>query len=254
MSTRTIAGLWYFFTLIMISSYTANLAAFLTVEKVIYPIQNAEDLSKQSSIEYGCLGSGSTKAFFKDSNITIFKQMYKFMQSRPHVFMKKNEDGKKRVEKGNYAYLMESASIEYIIERNCNLTQIGGLLDTKGYGIATRKSNLPNFKLSWKVEIFFADSRYRNLLSEAILKLQESGRLHMLKDKWWKQKKGGGQCVDDTKKSQSSVTALKIDNVGGVFVVLIGGLSLAFLFAIFEFLCSSRKTIDGCVSEPSYGN
>lgn len=36
---------------------------------------------------------------------------------------------------------MESASIEYIVERQCNLTQIGGLLDNKGYGIATRKGN-----------------------------------------------------------------------------------------------------------------
>lgn len=65
MSTRTIAGIWYFFTLIMISSYTANLAAFLTVEKVIYPVESAEDLAKQTKIKYGCLGSGSTKAFFK---------------------------------------------------------------------------------------------------------------------------------------------------------------------------------------------
>lgn len=140
MSTRAIAAIWYFFTLIMISSYTANLAAFLTVEKVIYPINSAEDLSRQTNIEYGCLGSGSTRAFFKDTNITIFKRMWQFMNARPHVFMTKNEAGKKRVEKGGYAYLMESASIEYIIERNCNLTQIGGLLDTKGYGIATRKS------------------------------------------------------------------------------------------------------------------
>src|SRR6218665_2011574 len=124
----------------MISAYTAILAAFLTVEKVVYPINSAEDLSMQSRIEYGCLGSGSTRAFFKDSNITIFKRMWQFMQSRPHVFMSSNKDGRNRVEKGSYAYLMESASIEYIIERNCNLTQIGGLLDTKGYGIATRKS------------------------------------------------------------------------------------------------------------------
>ena len=140
MSTRAVAAIWYFFTLIMISSYTANLAAFLTVEKVIYPINSAEDLSRQTAIEYGCLGSGSTRAFFKDTNITIFKRMWEFMQKRQHVFMQKNEDGKKRVERGGYAYLMESASIEYITERNCNLTQIGGLLDTKGYGIATRKS------------------------------------------------------------------------------------------------------------------
>ena len=44
------------------------------------------------------------------------------------------------------------------------------------------------------------------------------------------------------------MTALKIDNVGGVFVVLIGGLSLAFLVAICEFLCDSRKMMQTCVS------
>lgn len=35
---------------------------------------------------------------------------------------------------------MESTSIEYVIERNCELTQIGGMLDSKGYGIAMRQS------------------------------------------------------------------------------------------------------------------
>jgi ionotropic glutamate receptor len=58
MSTRTIAGIWYFFTLIMISSYTANLAAFLTVEKVVYPIESADDLASQKEIDYGCVSSG----------------------------------------------------------------------------------------------------------------------------------------------------------------------------------------------------
>ncbi|CAG2171561.1 unnamed protein product, partial [Oppiella nova] len=116
--------------------------------------------------------------------------------------------------------------IEYNIERDCNLTQIGGLLDTKGYGIATRK-----------------DSPYRNPLSHAILKLHENGVLLQLKDRWWKQKKGGGQCAEETKKS-SSVNNLSIDHVGGVFVVLlelISGLSLSFLVAIFEFIWKARK-------------
>lgn len=35
---------------------------------------------------------------------------------------------------------MESSSIEYVIERDCDVTQIGGLLDDKGYGIAMKKS------------------------------------------------------------------------------------------------------------------
>ena len=37
---------------------------------------------------------------------------------------------------GMYAFLMESTTIEYNIERECDTTQIGGLLDSKGYGIA----------------------------------------------------------------------------------------------------------------------
>lgn len=39
----------------------------------------------------------------------------------------------------DYAFLMESSSIEFVIERNCIVTQIGGLLDDKGYGIAMKK-------------------------------------------------------------------------------------------------------------------
>ena len=49
-STRIVGGIWWFFTLIIISSYTANLAAFLTVDKMITPIENAEDLARQKEI------------------------------------------------------------------------------------------------------------------------------------------------------------------------------------------------------------
>lgn len=67
--------------------------------------------------------------------------MWHFMETaKPpnEVFTKSNVEGVDRVVKGkgNYAFLMESTSIEYVIERNCELTQIGGLLDSKGYGIA----------------------------------------------------------------------------------------------------------------------
>jgi hypothetical protein len=67
MSTRIVSGIWWFFTLIIISSYTANLAAFLTVERMTSPIENADDLSKQTEIKYGTIWSGSTMTFFKVS-------------------------------------------------------------------------------------------------------------------------------------------------------------------------------------------
>ena len=58
--------------------------------------------------------------------------------TKPSVFVNGNTDGVARVKKDNgfYAFLMESTSIEYQVERNCDTIQIGGLLDSKGYGIA----------------------------------------------------------------------------------------------------------------------
>lgn len=65
--------------------------------------------------------------------------MWNFMESKddPSPFAKTAEEGIKRVQAGGYAYLMESTSIEYITQRSCDLMQVGGLLDSKGYGIAT---------------------------------------------------------------------------------------------------------------------
>lgn len=62
----------------------------------------------------------------------------------PSVFVSSYEEGVKRVLKGDYAFLMESTMLDYVVQRDCNLTQIGGLLDSKGYGIATPKGITDN--------------------------------------------------------------------------------------------------------------
>jgi hypothetical protein len=68
-SGRIVGSAWWFFTLIIISSYTANLAAFLTVERMLTPIESADDLAKQRDIQYGTLKGGSTEDFFRVRNI-----------------------------------------------------------------------------------------------------------------------------------------------------------------------------------------
>lgn len=55
------------FTLIIISSYTANLAAFLTVQRMEVPVESADDLADQTNIEYGTIHAGSTMTFFQVS-------------------------------------------------------------------------------------------------------------------------------------------------------------------------------------------
>ncbi|KAK0163923.1 hypothetical protein PV328_002608 [Microctonus aethiopoides] len=222
-STRIVGGIWWFFTLIIISSYTANLAAFLTVERMITPIENAEDLAGQTDITYGTLESGSTMTFFRDSMIETYKKMWRFMENKkPSVFVPTYEEGIQRVLQGDYAFLMESTMLDYIVQRDCNLTQIGGLLDSKGYGIATPMG-----------------SPWRDKISLAILELQEKGEIQILYDKWWKSP--GDTCMRTEKGKENKANALGVANIGGIFVVLLCGLAFAVLVAIFEFCYNSRR-------------
>uniref|UniRef100_A0A8C2I7Y5 Glutamate receptor n=1 Tax=Cyprinus carpio TaxID=7962 RepID=A0A8C2I7Y5_CYPCA len=224
LSGRIVGGVWWFFTLIIISSYTANLAAFLTVERMVSPIESAEDLAKQSEIAYGTLDSGSTKEFFRRSKIALFDKMWTYMKSaEPSVFVKTTAEGVMRVRKskGKYAYLLESTMNEYIEQRKpCDTMKVGGNLDSKGYGIATPKG-----------------SSLRNAVNLAVLKLNEQGLLDKLKNKWWYDK---GECGSGGGDSKEKTSALSLSNVAGVFYILVGGLGLAMLVALVEFCYKSR--------------
>ncbi|XP_048837717.1 glutamate receptor 4a isoform X2 [Brienomyrus brachyistius] len=225
LSGRIVGGVWWFFTLIIISSYTANLAAFLTVERMVSPIESAEDLAKQTEIAYGTLDSGSTKEFFRRSKIAVYEKMWSYMKSaEPTVFTKTTAEGVARVRKskGKYAFLLESTMNEYTEQRKpCDTMKVGGNLDSKGYGIATPKG-----------------SQLRTPVNLAVLKLSESGVLDKLKNKWWYDK---GECgPKDSGSKDKSSQALSLSNVAGVFYILVGGLGLAMLVALIEFCYKSR--------------
>lgn len=91
-----------------------------------------------------------------------------------------------------------------------------------GYGIATPMG-----------------SPWRDKISLAILELQEKGEIQMLYDKWWKSP--SDTCTPDKAKESSKANALGVDNIGGVFVVLLCGLAFAVLIAILEFCHNSRR-------------
>uniref|UniRef100_A0A8C4Z2C7 Glutamate receptor n=1 Tax=Gadus morhua TaxID=8049 RepID=A0A8C4Z2C7_GADMO len=221
LSTRCVSGVWWAFTLIIISSYTANLAAFLTVQRMEVPIGSPDDLADQTNIEYGTIHGGSTMTFFMNSRYQTYQRMWNYMHSKqPSVFVKSTEEGIARVVNSKYAFLMESTMNEYQRGRNCNLTQIGGLLDTKGYGIG-----MP------------LGSPFREEITMGILQMQENNRLEILKRRWWE----GGQCP---REEDHRAKGLGMENIGGIFVVLICGLIIAVFVAIMEFVWSTRRSAE----------
>ena len=223
-STRIIASFWWFFTLIMISSYTANLAAFLTIERMESPISSVQDLAR-SDIKYGSIHSGSTLAFFRESSDPFYKKMFNKMTQCDECLIESNEKGIDKVlqESGKYAFFMESVTIEYHTERNCKLSKIGENLDSKSYGIAMKKGSV-----------------LRQYITSAIIKLRQEGVLDRLKKKWWKEERGGGSCEEE-EQSSDGVSTLCLKNLGGIFLVLLLGLIMGLVVVALEILWVNCK-------------
>ncbi|KAL4229867.1 Glutamate receptor 2 [Mactra antiquata] len=226
-SGRVIGTVWWFFVLIIISSYTANLAAFLTIERMNTPINGADDLAAQTEIKYGTMRSGSTFQFFNKSvRVPTYQRMFQFMESNPDVFVGSNQEGIERVRKskGKYAFLLESPVNEYNNNKEpCDTIKVGNNLNSKGYGIATAKN-----------------SKYSDMMNMAVLLLMEDGTLPKLHRQWFKDR---GVCSASDGDS-SGKRELSLSNVAGIFYILVGGLAVAVIIASFEFLCTKTKFLE----------
>lgn len=122
----------------------------MTIETPFEKIKSVEDLKncgnsdEECPVKFGAKKGGATFNFFKESDHPTYRSMYRYMERHPELMPDDNQVGVDMAsdEENDYAFLMESSSIEYVIERNCDVTQIGGLLDDKGYGIAMKKGKM----------------------------------------------------------------------------------------------------------------
>lgn len=85
--------------------------------------------------------------------------------------------------------------------------------------------------------LLHSGSPYRDKITIAILQLQEEDKLHIMKEKWWR----GSGCPEEENKEAS---ALGIQKIGGIFIVLAAGLVLSVLVAVGEFVYKLRKTAE----------
>ena len=161
--------------------------------------------------------------------------MFSYMESvekLEKVYTPGNTEGVSRVLRGDYAFLMESVTLDYYVNQYCNLTQVGNLLDRKGYGIALKQG-----------------SPYTSLLSNVILKLQEEQYLKNLRNKWFMDYPAKLRELREPHLSEcpklvvasSGAKEMEVQDVGGVFIVLIAGLLIGILFSLVEIWWKAKK-------------
>ena len=99
------------------------------------PINSADDLSRQTVIEYGTLHGSASMEFFKNSQIDVYRKIWEFMTSRPYVMVNSTREGVEYVRdsEGRYAFFLEAALNDYYNGRYpCDTMMVGKNLDYKG--------------------------------------------------------------------------------------------------------------------------
>ncbi|XP_036327744.1 ionotropic receptor 25a [Rhagoletis pomonella] len=250
LSGRLVAATWWLFGFIIIASYTANLAAFLTVSRLDTPVESLDDLAKQYKILYAPINGSSAMTYFqrmanieqrfyeiwKDlslndslsplerSKLAVwdypvsdkYTKMWQAMQEAqlPATLEEAVERVRSSTSATGFAFLGDATDIRYLVMTNCDLQIVGEEFSRKPYAIAVQQG-----------------SHLKDQFNNAILTLLNKRQLEKLKEKWWKNDETQAKC--DKPEDQSD--GISIHNIGGVFIVIFVGIGMACITLVFEY-------------------
>uniref|UniRef100_A0A8C8SE89 Glutamate receptor n=1 Tax=Pelusios castaneus TaxID=367368 RepID=A0A8C8SE89_9SAUR len=215
-TSKIMVLIWAFFAVIFLASYTANLAAFMIQEQYIDTVSGLSDKKFQRPQEqyppfrFGTVPNGSTERNIRSNYPDMHTHMVKYNQ-------RSVEDALTSLKMGKLdAFIYDAAVLNYMAgkDEGCKLVTIGSgkVFATTGYGIALQK-----------------DSKWKRAIDLALLQFLGDGETQKLETVWL-----SGICQNEKNEVMSS--KLDIDNMAGVFYMLLVAMGLSLLVFAWEHL------------------
>ncbi|XP_014670217.1 PREDICTED: glutamate [NMDA] receptor subunit 1-like [Priapulus caudatus] len=207
-SARVLGMVWAGFAMIIVASYTANLAAFLVLDKpqtTITGINDARLRNPQENFIYATVKDSAVDMYFRRQ--VELSTMYRTMQGNNY---RTAEEAIEHVRIGKLnAFIWDSSRLEYEAAKDCDLVTAGELFGRSGYGIGLPRGS------SWTDKVTLT-----------VLDFHESGFMEDLDTKYILVHS------TDCSMEEDSPATLGLSNMAGVFI-LVGGGILAGVFLIF---------------------
>ncbi|XP_055750518.1 glutamate receptor ionotropic, NMDA 2D-like [Salvelinus fontinalis] len=215
-TSKIMVLVWAFFAVIFLASYTANLAAFMIQEEYIDTVSGLSDKKFQQPTEqypplrFGTVPNGSTEENIRSN----YANMHNFMIRNNQKGVEEAIDNLKTGKLD--AFIYDAAVLNYMARKDegCKVMTIGSgkVFATTGYGIALHKN-----------------TRWKRPVDLALLQLVGDDEIDMLERLWL-----SGICHNDKIEVMSS--KLDIDNMAGVFYMLLVAMGLSLLVFSWEHL------------------
>ncbi|KAM4663486.1 glutamate receptor ionotropic, NMDA 2C [Discoglossus pictus] len=215
-TSKIMVLVWAFFAVIFLASYTANLAAFMIQEQYIDTVSGLSDRKFQKPQEhyppfrFGTVPNGSTERNIRSNYPDMHNYMVRYNQRSVEDALASLKTGKLD------AFIYDAAVLNYMAgkDEGCKLVTIGSgkVFATTGYGIALQKN-----------------SRWKRPIDLALLQFLGDGDTQRLETVWL-----SGICQNEKNEAVSS--KLDIDNMAGVFYMLLVAMGLSLLVFSWEHL------------------
>nr|XP_029508620.1 glutamate receptor ionotropic, NMDA 1-like isoform X1 [Oncorhynchus nerka] len=205
-SARILGMVWAGFAMIIVASYTANLAAFLVLDRPEERITGINDPRLRNPSDkfiYATVKQSSVDIYFRRQ--VELSTMYRHMEK--HNYESAAEAIQAVRDNKLHAFIWDSAVLEFEASQKCDLVTTGELFFRSGFGIGMRK-----------------DSPWKQNVSLAILSSHENGFMEDL-DKTWVR-------YQECDSRSNAPATLTFENMAGVFMLVAGGIA-AGIFLIF---------------------
>ncbi|XP_061412187.1 LOW QUALITY PROTEIN: glutamate receptor ionotropic, kainate 2-like [Lethenteron reissneri] len=216
---KIVAFSWWFFVLVTISTYTANLAAIFQSQNSP-KLESLADLVDQNDFKYNTYHGYPLVEFLRGARSQPFQAIWEHIEQnskndpKPHL-LSSEEEGLQMVGNSSFVFLGSSAAVYRATTTNCTL-QVAGEL----------------FFKSKTALMFPRGSVLREPVSRALIALQREGRLEELEEEWLEAK--GPHCEG---KDSGSEKTVDVNDTEGIFYLLCIGLSLGFMVSTLEVAC-----------------
>uniref|UniRef100_A0A3Q3L769 Glutamate receptor n=1 Tax=Mastacembelus armatus TaxID=205130 RepID=A0A3Q3L769_9TELE len=205
---RFLMNLWAIFCLLVLSSYTANLAAVMVGEKTFEEVSGIHDAKlhhPSRGFRFGTVRESSAEDYMKKS----FPEMHEYMRRFNEPTTPEGVATLKTDPPQLDAFIMDKALLDYevSIDADCKLATVGKPFAIEGYGIG-----LPQ------------NSPLTSNISEFISRYKSDGYMDLLHDKWYKVVPCGNRVFAVTETLQ-----MGISHFSGLFVLLCVGVGGALL-------------------------
>ncbi|WAR02300.1 GRIA2-like protein [Mya arenaria] len=218
-SQRILTIGYLFFVMITVSTYTANMAAFLTKRNLEEPINSFEELAERDEVVIYTVDNSATMNFLKSSaENTIFRRIWEKIDNggRGVGLVPNASLGRIKVTESKVpaAFIFDSMINSYVEKKYCRTQSVSAPILLQEHGIA-----------------MYNGAPFKSQLNIELLRLKEKGFIQELKKKWWENTR---ECDFDFDSRNSKQVSFDLEHTAGVFIVGCFGLGSALALFILK--------------------